>query len=392
MKTKIIICLLLGMLLSGSGATNIFKMISVDLVPTGFVVRWNSTLGKTYAVMTTDNLMSNSWQIAVNGTNANYQSIVKAAADGELEYIDQDGITGTNRFYKLVAYDVPDKMVLIPGGMNSGTNYLVAGDIYYDWYPSSYSLTCAFFYMDRTEVTNDEMIRVMQWAYDNGKLIVSSISVKNAQGNQQELLDLDASYCRITWSGSTFGVKSTKGSGYPCVEVSWYGSLAYCNYRSEMDGRTPCYNLSDWSCNTSANGYRLPSSSEWEYAARGGLISKRFPWGDTIDHNKANYYSVWVNGSPMYSYDVNSTDGYHPAYYDGEYPYTSPVESFAPNGYGLYDMAGNVAEWCNTTSGVKRVVLGGNWFSYPNYVRCGREYSYNPISTDWSIGLRPICR
>jgi formylglycine-generating enzyme required for sulfatase activity len=248
--------------------------------------------------------------------------------------------------------------------------------------------------MDKFEVTNDEMVRVMQWAYDNSKLVVSSTSIKNALGDQQELLDLDDSDCRITWSGSSFGMKSTKGAGYPCVEVTWYGSVAYCNYRSEMDGRTPCYNLSTWSCNFSANGYRLPTADEWEYAARGGLSEKRFPWGDTINHNYANYKA---NGSE-YSYDTSpyTSSTFHPDYDDGGYPYTSPVGDFAANGYGLYDMTGNVYDWCNdwalsSVGDNSRSVRGGSW--YKSYsLRCGSHDGYPPDYGAHYFGFRAACR
>jgi len=115
--------------------------------------------------------------------------------------------------------------------------------------------------------------------------------------------------------------------------------------------------------------------AEWEYASRGGLAGRRFPWGDTITHSLANYYS-----SSSYSYDISRTRGFHPAW-DDRSPYTSPVGSFPVTGYGLYDMAGNVWEWCNDryqwnyytgrpnpdvnpsgpVSGSDRVLRGGGW-------------------------------
>jgi len=295
-------------------------------------------------------------------------------------------------FYRMVAVtNAPPpgsrNMVPIPGGTNSGTNPLGAGESYDSDYPENYSLTVDSFYMDKYEVTNDEMVRVIQWAYDNGKISAGSVGVTNLVGNQQELLDLDDIDCRITWSGSSFGMKSAKGSGYPCIEVTWYGAVAYCNYRSVMEGRTPCYDLSTWICNFSANGYRLPTSDEWEYAARGGLSGKRFPWGDTVTHSRANYYS-----SSSYSYDISSTRGFHPDYDDGEIPYTSPVGDFAANGYGLYDMTGNVDEWCNDTSGSICYLRGGGWDIYADYLRCGYEYWDYPDDSYYGFGIRAACR
>jgi formylglycine-generating enzyme required for sulfatase activity len=233
----------------------------------------------------------------------------------------------------------PAGMALIPAGpFQMGDAF---GEGCYDELPV-HTVTVSAFYMGTREVTNDEMLAVLQWALKNERIEVTADGVYNLDGDRQRLLHLETEQCRIAWDGTQLLLKAEKASGYPCVEVSWYGALAYCNYRSEMEERTPCYDLADWSCDWTATGYRLPTDAEWEKAARGGLVGRRFTWGDTdtIDQSRANYKSTGEQ-----SYDISPTRGLHPDYDEGEAPYTSPVGSFPANGYGLYDMEGNVWEW-----------------------------------------------
>jgi formylglycine-generating enzyme required for sulfatase activity len=229
-------------------------------------------------------------------------------------------------------------MALIPGGTNAGTD----PDPEY----GEYSLTVDSFYMDKHLISLTQWNEVYAWAVTNG------YSFNNAG--------------------------SGKAWNHPVHTISWYDSLKWCNARSEMDGFEPVYytdeSFSDLYktgqdpfnpaelplyAKESADGYRLATAEEWEYAARGGLASKRFPWGDTISHANANY---WCN--QLFDYDVNPRLGPHPDYSYGAEPYTNPVDAFAPNGYGLHDMAGNLWQYLWSASSdfpQYQQARGGGW-------------------------------
>jgi hypothetical protein len=92
------------------------------------------------------------------------------------------------------------------------------------------------------------------------------------------------------------------------------------------------------------------------------------------------------------SYDISSTRGLHPSYDVGGNPHTSPAGSFSANGYGLYDMSGNVWEWCNTTLGSNRGFRGGCWYDLAYDMRCGGGAWLIPDFVHFSIGFRAVCR
>ena len=247
-------------------------------------------------------------------------------------------------------------MVLIPAGSFQMGDAFNEGSS--DERPVRTVIVSAF-YMDKYEVTKALWDEVASWA------AAHAYDIEPADGDG-------------------------KAPDHPVYDVSWYEAVKWANARSEKEGLSPCYTVSgtayrtgqsDPGCNWNANGYRLPTEAEWEKAARGGAAGHRFPWSDTdeIDESRANC--------------------------DDQYDGTTPVRSFAPNGYGLYDMAGNVWEWCGDwygselpggvdprgpASGSYRVPRGGGWYGHAYYCRvANRNYDW-PDDADLYLGFRLV--
>jgi sulfatase modifying factor 1 len=192
------------------------------------------------------------------------------------------------------------------------------------------------FCMDTYEVTNQQYCDYLNSALSDNLIEVGAGHVVYKFGDSEAYCDTYESpplhESRILWDGNAFGVVSGK-EDHPMARVTWYGAVAYCNWRSAQEGRPNCYDLSTWTCNFTTNSFRLPTEAEWEYAARGGLTYYKYPWGNDPNYSKAN----WIDSGDPYE--------------SGSYPYTTPVGYYQANGYGLYDMAGNVWEWCNDRYG-----------------------------------------
>jgi formylglycine-generating enzyme required for sulfatase activity len=203
------------------------------------------------------------------------------------------------------------------------------------------------------------------------------------------------------WENSGLGQKAdanwrnpyfSQNNGHPVVLVSWNDAIRYCNWRSENEGLTPAYTKqgNDVMWEKNASGYRLPTEAEWEYACRAGTATP-FNTGSNITTSQANYNGKYpYNGNP-----------------DGIYQErTSEVGSFAPNSRGLYDMHGNVYEWCwdwygdysgiaqtdpaGADSGSGRVMRGGSWLEYGQNLRSAGRFQFDPSYRRCDVGFRLV--
>jgi formylglycine-generating enzyme required for sulfatase activity len=176
-----------------------------------------------------------------------------------------------------------------------------------------------------------------------------------------------------------------KGNTLPVEMVSWYDAVEYCNKRSLQERLTPAYTIkgTNVAWNRNANGYRLPTEAEWEYAAKGG------------NGSPGNYeYSGSSRADAVAWYEANSKEE------------TQPVGRKASNSLGLYDMSGNVWEWCwdwygdyssesqrdpaGSSSGSFRVLRGGSWYYAVGYSRSASRNYANPSDADYNIGFRVV--
>lgn len=193
------------------------------------------------------------------------------------------------------------------------------------------------------------------------------------------------------------------GDDLPVENMTWYEAVAFCNARSEAEGLTPAYEIDGQNVtwNQSADGYRLPTEAEWEYACRAGTTTP-FNTENSPSADEVNYYGHYpyeIEGNYFSQDDLDTKPGLYRET-------TVSVGSFSPNKWGLYDMHGNVSEWCfdiygtydteNTTNptgaktGDLRVTRGGGWNDFAKNMRSAYRATTTADSKSYNLGIRLV--
>ncbi len=238
------------------------------------------------------------------------------------------------------------------------------------------------FYIDKYLVTNAQY-----------KKFLDANPIWNKDNISKEYYDSEFWVYLENWNGSTYPIRK---ADHPVVYVSWYAAMAYAQWA----------------------GKRLPTEAEWEKAARGGVVGMIYPWGNSDICRNRNIDTRKIHGTSTSLFDnpIDSNNANYGKYSNGQISLTIPVGSYPANGYGLYDMAGNVSEWCldgydanfyarsphknpildesrtqiirNFTYTNCRVLRGGSWLSHAQFVRVASRGWSNASMVGPAAGFR----
>jgi len=247
---------------------------------------------------------------------------------------------------------LPSSVLVKGGSYQMGDHHDLGGQEHRNDEVPVHTVNIDALYVSAYETTNAQYCEFLK-----EERAAARIEVENGKvyGDDRLYLETRAAvpYSHIDWDGEAFRVVDSKES-HPVVCVRWEGAAAFCNWLSHKQGLTSCYDLSAGTCDYAANGFRLPTEAEWEFAGRGGLHDPYmiYPWGDDPDVAKSN----WPHSDDPYEagpLPLTTPVGFYNGQLHSKEAFDWPGQQKSyqtrdgSNGYGLYDMAGNVWEWCN---------------------------------------------
>ncbi len=331
---------------------------------------------------------SSALALLVVGTALLFQSCKRGSAlEGQLT-----GVQGRDGWRQ----EVPYGMITVPAGVfHMGQ---ADEDIASSRTNMNRQITIGGFYMDETEITNNEYRQFLDEMSNNPEDSMENCSGEKQAFTEEEIKALvypDTTVWNDDFSHHYGDPMQENYYGhpayddYPVVGVTWCATKIFCAWRTkfmndarEGQGKFP------------VPKFRLPSEAEWEYASRGGRDMAKYPWGGPYVRN--------AKGCALANFKPGRGN-----YYDDGFQYTNPVAAFFPNDYGLYDMAGNVAEWCedayiessmqlvwdlNPTyfdqNEPRKLIRGGSWKDIAFYIETGsRAYEYEDSARSF-VGFR----
>lgn len=236
-----------------------------------------------------------------------------------------------------------------------------------------HTVTLSDYYIGKYEVTHKSYIQFLN---------EENVDSTGSKNGVEYVRIVDTLHCAVGFKNGKFYFKKSKyikKEQCAMAVVTWYGAAAYCNWLSKKENRTACYNSANWKCDFKANGYRLPTEAEWEYACRAGSSTSYF-WGNEMN--------------PAYCWQ------------DYEREDAPKVGRKRPNSFGLYDMSGSVWEWCQDwydydyyknspennptgpSSSYHRSIRGGSWRDESQNQCSGSRYSNHPLNSSYCWGFR----